>query len=142
MSSALRKQEDRETAQPVMTQKDKSTYLAEQKDKRRNLRVPLIVEKVPCGDGRRTFFGYASNLSCGGVFISTVNPREPGDQFDLHVKLPPSAGFTLLCRCVVVWRRQLAQGRKLPPGMGLRFLDLSQETVDALERWLNGITPK
>ena len=142
MSSALRKQEDRETAQPVMTQKDKSTYLAEQKDKRRNLRVPLIIEKIPCGDGRRTFFGYASNLSRGGVFISTVNPREPGDQFDLHLKLPPAAGFTLHCRCVVVWRRQLAQGRKHEPGMGLRFLNLSQETADALECWLRNITPQ
>jgi uncharacterized protein (TIGR02266 family) len=136
------KKADRETARPVMPQKDKSTYLAEQKDKRSTLRVPLLVEKVPCGDGRRTFFGYASNLSRGGVFISTVNPREPGDQFDLHVKLPPAAGCSLHCRCVVVWRRQLAQGRKLQPGMGLRFLDLSQETADALEGWLNSITPQ
>jgi len=124
-----------------MMQRDKSAYAVEQKDKRCTLRVPLIVEKLPCGDGRRTFFGYARNLSRGGVFISTVNPREPGEQFDLHLTLPPAAGRTLLCRCEVVWRRQLAQGRKLEPGMGLRFLNLSQETADALERWLCNITP-
>ena len=142
MFSNFSKKADRETTRPVMTQQEKSTYLAEQKDKRRTLRVPLIVEKIPCGDGRRTFFGYASNLSRGGIFISTVNPRDPGEQFDLHVKLPPAAGFPLHCHCVVVWRRKLAEGRNLQPGMGLRFLDLSQETADSLERWLNSITPQ
>jgi hypothetical protein len=125
-----------------MAQRDKSIYSVEQKDKRSNLRVPLIVEKFPCGDGRRTFFGYARNISRGGVFISTVNPREPGEQFDLHITLPPAAGLTLLCRCEVVWRRQLSKGRKLEPGMGLRFLDLSQEIADVLECWLRSITPQ
>jgi uncharacterized protein (TIGR02266 family) len=126
----------------VMIQRDKSAYSTEQKDQRSTLRVPLIVEKLPCGDGRRTFFGYARNLSRGGVFISTVNPREPGEQFDLHLTLPPAAGLTLVCRCEVVWRRQLSQGRKHEPGMGLRFLNLSQETADALECWLRSIAPQ
>jgi uncharacterized protein (TIGR02266 family) len=124
-----------------MTQRNKSIFPAEQKDKRRNLRIPLIVEKIPCGEGRRTFLGYARNLSRGGLFVSTTNPREPGDQFDLYVTLPPTAGVTLSCRCEVVWKRQLAPGRKLDPGMGLRFLDLSAESADALECWLRSITP-
>ncbi|TLM65301.1 MAG: TIGR02266 family protein [Deltaproteobacteria bacterium] len=119
-----------------MEQQDKPVYLKEQKDKRRTLRVPLIVEKLPCRDGRRTFFGYAGNISRGGLFIATVSPREPGEQFELQVTLPPPAELTLQCRCEVVWKRHFARQGKYAPGMGLRFLDLPAEQAAALERWI------
>jgi hypothetical protein len=125
-----------------MTPADQPIYAAEQKDKRSTLRVPLIVEKLPCGDGRNTFFGYARNLSRGGVYIPTVSPRETGAQFDLQITLPPTAGFTLYCRCEVVWQRRFERGGKHDPGMGLRFLDLPQATADALECWLRSIAPQ
>jgi uncharacterized protein (TIGR02266 family) len=95
------------------------------------------VEKLSCSDGRRTFFGYARNISCGGLFVATVNPREPGEQFDLQVTLPPAAQLTLRCRCEVVWKRHFERKGKHEPGMGLRFLDLPQECAEALERWLH-----
>jgi uncharacterized protein (TIGR02266 family) len=120
-----------------MTHDDKPAYPVEQKDQRCALRVPLIVEKLPCGDGRKTFFGYARNISRGGLFIATVGPREPGEQFDLQVSLPASSPITLRCRCEVMWKRRFEQGGKFEPGMGLRFLDLPRETAEALERWLN-----
>jgi uncharacterized protein (TIGR02266 family) len=120
-----------------MTQDDRPAYPVEQKDQRSTLRVPLIVEKLPCGDGRKTFFGYARNISRGGLFIATVNPREPGEQFDLHVSFPASSQITLHCRCEVMWKRRFEQGGKFDPGMGLRFLDLPRETAEALERWLS-----
>jgi uncharacterized protein (TIGR02266 family) len=119
-----------------MTKDSKPVCPVEQKDQRCALRVPLIVEKLPCGDGRKSFFGYARNISCGGLFIATVNPREPGEQFDLQVTLPASAALTLSCRCEVVWKRHFEPGSKFEPGMGLRFLDLPQETAEELERWL------
>lgn len=107
-----------------------------QQDQRRQLRVPMIVEKISCSDGHKTFFGYASNISCGGVFIATVNPREPGDQFALHMTLPAGEPITLQCRCEVVWKRHFKQGGKYVPGMGLRFLDLAPDSTALLERWL------
>lgn len=122
-----------------MTPGDSKVCSKEQQDKRSTLRVPLIVEKIPAGDGRRTFFGYARNLSRGGVFIATANPRQPGDQFDLCLTLPPAAGFTLCCRCEVVWQRPFEQLGQYGPGMGLRFLDLAPDLADALERWLQSL---
>jgi uncharacterized protein (TIGR02266 family) len=124
----------------TMTQDNPPVYPVAQKDQRCALRVPLIVEKLPCGDGRKTFFGYARNLSCGGLFIATVSPREPGAQFDLQVTLPAAAALTLHCRCEVVWKRHFEPAGKFEPGMGLRFLDLPQETAEALERWLKQVT--
>ena len=126
----------------TMNRGNEPAFPAEQKHQRCSLRVPLIVEKLACSDGRKSFFGYARNLSRGGVFIATLKPREPGEQFDLHLALPPSAGFSLRCRCEVVWQRRYARGGTYEPGMGLRFLDLPQETADALESWLKSITPR
>jgi uncharacterized protein (TIGR02266 family) len=118
----------------------KREYPVEQKDSRSNLRTALIVEKVPCGDGRKTLFGYARNISCGGVFIATISPREPGEQFDLQVTFPPPEPFVLKCRCEVVWKRHFERGGKYEPGMGLRFLDLSQEHRTAIERCICRLT--
>lgn len=120
-----------------MDQDGKPVYANEQKDLRSSLRVPLIVEKLPCGDGRKTFFGYARNISCGGLFIATVSPREPGDRFDLQLTLPPPSGAVLHCRCEVVWKRHFERGGKFEPGMGLRFLDLSAESRAVLEAWIS-----
>lgn len=123
-----------------MDQEGKPAYTKEQKDQRSSLRIPLIVEKLPCGDGRRTFFGYARDISCGGLFIATVNPRGPGDQFDLQITLPPPSGAVLHCRCEVVWKRHFERGGKHEPGMGLRFLDLSADARAALESWISRLT--
>lgn len=112
-------------------------YPVEQKDQRSKLRVPLIVEKLSCNDGRKTFFGYARNISCGGVFIATVSPREPGERFDLQLTFPPPAPFVLQCRCEVIWKRRFERGGKYEPGMGLRFLDLPPESAAELERWID-----
>lgn len=120
----------------------KPKYPVEQKDLRSNLRVPLIVEKLPCGDGRKTLFGYARNISCGGVFIATVSPREPGEQFDLQVTFPAPEPFIVQCRCEVVWRRRFERGGKYEPGMGLRFLDLPQESRDAIDRWIQRLVER
>ena len=121
-----------------MIEENRPPYPAQQKDQRCALRIPLIVEKLPCGDGRRTFFGYARNISRGGLFIATVSPRAPGEQFDLQVTLPAPAPLSVACRCEVVWQRPFSRGGKYEPGMGLRFLDLPAETAEALERWLGG----
>jgi uncharacterized protein (TIGR02266 family) len=117
-------------------------YLAEQKNNRRATRVPLIVEKIPCGDGRKTLFGYAKNVSRGGLFISTVKPRELGEEFTLEFVLPTRPRQTIRCRCEVVWRRLYQRKSSLEPGMGLRFLDLSATDGEKMDEWVAAQTPK
>ena len=110
-------------------------------DKRMHLRKPLLVLKARLDDGRKAFFGYARNISRGGMFIASVNPREPGEQFDLEANFPP-LGLTLACRCEVVWKRTYTKKSTLEPGMGLRFLDLPEEIADTLNDWVeaNGVS--
>lgn len=105
-------------------------------DRRRSLRAPLIVQRVRVDEGRTTFFGYARNISRGGMFIAATHPRDEGSRFDLEIPLPKPLDYTVRCTCEVVWRRPWAKGIRLDPGMGLRFVDLPGEDADAIDRWI------
>ena len=119
-----------------MPTKEPSDYPVKQEDQRRTLRAPLIVEKIPCADERKTFFGFAKNISRGGLFIATVRPREPGEQFDLELTLPTPEPLVIRSRCEVVWKRHFARKGTFEPGMGLRFLGLPEELSERIDSWV------
>lgn len=50
-------------------------------EKRRSLRSPILVMRVKGETENNIFFGYGKDISRGGMFISTVNPREIGETF-------------------------------------------------------------
>ncbi|MEJ2470046.1 MAG: PilZ domain-containing protein [Desulfuromonadales bacterium] len=119
-----------------MSVSDPPEFTVEQKSKRRATRAPLIVEKLPVEDGQKTFFGYAKNLSRGGLFIATVKPRDPGDVFTIEFSLPVKPKKAIRCRCEVVWKYHFQRKISREPGMGLRFLDLSAADGDVIETWV------
>lgn len=119
-----------------MTLPGNPEYAAKQLNQRRATRAPLIVEKIPCGDGQKTLFGYAKNISRGGLFIATVKPREPGEEFVIELTLPTEPKHTLRCRCEVVWKRHFQRKDSNEPGMGLRFLDLAVADGDKIDAWV------
>lgn len=107
-----------------------------QVDKRCNLRAPILVRKVRVEENRRVFFGYAKNLSRGGLFMATVNPLEPGTRVRVELTLPPLGSRALTCDCEVVWKRHYHAGSPHEPGMGLRFVDLSEEDATTIDAWV------
>ena len=119
-----------------MSVPDNPEYTVEQVNKRRAMRAPLIVEKIPCGDGYKTFFGYAKNVSRGGLFIATVKPREPGEEFLIEWTLPTKPRHTVRCQCVVAWKQHFHRKDANEPGMGLRFLDLAETDGDKIDAWV------
>ena len=125
-----------------MNETENSEYASEQKNKRRATRAPLIVEKIPCGDGQKSFFGYAKNISRSGLFISTVNPREPGEEFMLELTLPMKPRYLVRCRCEVVWKRHYQRKGVHEPGMGLKFLDITDADGDKIDEWVTEQTAK
>ena len=125
-----------------MSESEKTEYTDEQKNKRRAVRAPLIVEKIPCGDGYKTLFGYAKNVSRGGLFISTVKPREPGEKFLIELTLPTKPPCKIRCQCQVVWKHLFKRKDQQEPGMGLRFLDLADSGGDRIEAWVEEQTTK
>jgi Tfp pilus assembly protein PilZ len=125
-----------------MSESENTAYAEEQKNKRRALRSPLIVEKIPCEDGYKTLFGYAKNISCGGLFITTVKPREPGETFLIELTLSTKPPCKIRCQCEVVWKHMFKRKDRQEPGMGLRFLDLAEGDSDRIEAWVEEQTTK
>ena len=111
-------------------------------DRRRSLRAPLIVQRVRVGDESQPFFGYAKNISRGGLFIGATIPRDPGSRFRLSIPMPEPLSRTITCSAEVVWSRTRCKDFERPPGMGLRFLDLPDEEAEAIDRWLERAVPR
>lgn len=104
-------------------------------DRRKSLRIPLVVLRVTEQTDRSTLFGYAKQISRSGLFISSVSPRAPGERFWISFQLPNST-LAVKCECEVVWNRQFKKKSKLEPGYGVKFLDLPDSVSDAIEEWM------
>jgi hypothetical protein len=105
-------------------------------DQRKKLRIALLIKKIRLNDDKRVFFGYASNISCSGFFISSINPAPVGSRFNVEIPLPEPLNLTICCECETVWRRPYAKGSPLEPGMGLRFIDLEEEIKQTIDSWI------
>src|SRR5688572_31950079 len=67
---------------------------------------------------------YSSNISPTGMFIVTENPEPAGRILDLEFRL--GDGFEIIKgQGEVVWVRSAPDGPGRPPGMGIRFMELS-----------------
>ena len=76
---------------------------------------------------------YSSNISPTGMYIVTRTPEPPGRVLDLEFRL--GDGFEIIKgKGEVVWTRTVADGPHRPPGMGLRFLELSPGSKDLIYR--------
>jgi len=104
-------------------------------DKRAKLRAPLMIKRIRLDDGEKAFFGYSTNLSCSGLFISTVNPADPGSRFQIEIPLPEPINRDVRCQCETVWKRSYSPKSPYEPGMGLRFIDLSEEDKQEIDTW-------
>ncbi|WP_321371660.1 PilZ domain-containing protein [uncultured Desulfuromusa sp.] len=105
-------------------------------DSRKNLRSPLIIQKVHINSDRPAFFGYTKNISKSGMFIATTNPIQAGEQIDLEFPLPAPLKGTARCRCEVVWKRPHGTHLPFEPGMGVKFLDMPSDITERLDEWI------
>ena len=105
-------------------------------DSRKNLRAPLIIQKIHIDSERPVFFGYSKNISKSGMFIATTNPIQPGEQLSLKFQLPAPLKGTVRCLCEVVWKRPHGTHLPFEPGMGLKFVDLPTGISDQLDEWI------
>lgn len=76
---------------------------------------------------------YSSNISPTGMFIVTENPEPPGRILDLEFRL--GDGFEIIKgQGEVVWARATPDGPGRPPGMGIRFMELSPGSHELIYR--------
>jgi hypothetical protein len=105
-------------------------------DERRHLTAPITILKTDGNGGPKTFFGYAKDISRGGMLIGATRPKEPGSRFLLEIPLPPPIDTVATCECEVVWKRDWSKQNRSEPGMGLRFVNLPDDIADAIDIWV------
>ena len=107
-----------------------------QADLRKNLRAPLIIQKVHLDEERPVFFGYSKNISRSGIFIATTNPIKTGEQVNLEIPLPLPLRKSVRCCCEVVWKRPLGNHLPFEPGIGLKFIDMPENITQQIDDWI------
>jgi uncharacterized protein (TIGR02266 family) len=107
-------------------------------DQRRALRV--VLDAVVTLDSETNFVaGSVRNLSVGGLFVATPHLLASGREVDLCFRLPGEP--EIRTRGAVAWRRQGDPAAGLQPGLGIRFLDLSDEDCARIQRFAGKRAP-
>lgn len=110
-------------------------------DRRAHPRSPIVVREARCICGIDVFFGYALDVSRGGMFISTSKQRKPGEIYEIRFGVP-GLERTFECRARVVWARRYHSDSRLSPGFGLQFLDLPEEDARIIDEWIRSVEPE
>ncbi|HJV33929.1 TIGR02266 family protein [Geomonas sp.] len=80
---------------------------------------------------------YSINLSTGGLFLETVRVLEVGTALKLSFQLPEREQM-VVCHGRIAWLNHpdMIRVQSLPPGMGIQFLDLSMEGLEAIREFI------
>ena len=102
---------------------------------RKEKRVPKVLSLV--FKDRQSFIrAYTGDISSGGLFIKTETPLSVGHQFLLKLQLP-GVPNPMQIKCEVVWgrKRESSEPNK-PPGMGIKFSEMSKTDIQILKKYL------
>jgi DNA repair protein RadC len=101
-------------------------------EQRRSKRKPLVIQ-VEYGSVDEFFSDFSSDINEGGMFIETAKKHVPGSTVRLEFALPGSSKpVTVNGRIIWVRKREaVAEG---PPGIGIEFEDLSDETKQEINK--------
>ena len=94
-------------------------------ERRIDRRLPLRIQvEYECMED--FLVDYTANVSIGGMFIETPNPQPIGTSFRLRFELPGLDHY-IDTTAEVRWVMSAEEAGTLPPGMGIRFADLTPE---------------
>ncbi len=108
-------------------------------ERRRFQRVTFEAE-VNFHSDHNLFLGFSEDISEGGLFAATYDIKPLGTRVELTFGLP--CGHVVQCEGEVRWVRQPSEDPDAPPpGMGVRFLDLSEADRQVLRRYIDQRAP-
>lgn len=89
-------------------------------------------------DASQLFSEYTLNLSTGGVFLETMNLMAEGTPLAVEFVLP-HRNIPISCKACVAWvnHPEMIRNPNLPAGMGIQFLDLSSESIEAIRSYIH-----
>ncbi|MGV3625642.1 MAG: TIGR02266 family protein [Archangium sp.] len=96
--------------------------------------------QVDFGSESNFYTGFSSNISEGGLFVTTVKLLPLGTEVELGFSLP--SGERIDTRAVVRWLRESNEVMpEMLDGMGLQFIDLPPEARTAIEQFVEQRDP-
>ena len=109
---------------------------ADPRDRRQWQRV-LVDLEVDYGNQENYLFAYIRDISATGIFVRTNSPEAPGTRLNLRFT-PPSADTPLELEGEVIWINPYRPGQpdNLHPGMGIRFIGLSDDDRGRLQDFI------
>ena len=112
-----------------------SAQVIDNAERRFERRLPIRIT-VEYEDMEDFLTDYTANLSIGGMFIETAEPLAVGTRFRLRFTVPgrPTPIDTV---AVVRWSQPAARRSPVAPGMGVRFEELSQDDMAAVQAMLS-----
>ena len=78
------------------------------------------------------FYAFSENMADGGIFVKTLKPLPERERFFLKLRLPDVLE-TLKVGCEVSWARAEADDPAKPPGMGIKFIQVSHPDMERLK---------
>lgn len=90
---------------------------------------------VSLDSGHNFYVGFVENLSVAGVFIATHLLRDVGNTLELCIHLPDSE-TVIQAMGEVRWVREYSEQSNIPPGMGVRFLQLTPDCQRQVDEFL------
>ncbi len=107
------------------------------KDKRSRGRRTFVETDIGLLSESHFYAGLSQDLSSGGLFVATYQPKPAGTEVSLYFVLPD--GYQVEAEGIVRWSRDA--GPDTAPGMGIAFQRLSAEDVEAIERFCRDRAP-
>lgn len=95
---------------------------------------------VSLGSDHNFYGGFAENLSAGGVFVATHLTRPVGEVIELSIHIP-AHNLEIKGTGEVRWIREFNDQSDVPPGMGIKFLELEDGSQEAIDEFLTKREP-
>ncbi len=108
-------------------------------NRRRHSRYAVELD-VSMSSDHNFYAGFAENLSEGGVFVATHSLKAVGSVVELSINLP-GCEAPVHVRGEVRWVREYSERSDVPPGIGIRFVDLGAEAAHAISAFLSHRDP-
>jgi uncharacterized protein (TIGR02266 family) len=107
---------------------------------REEQRVPQVLSLV--FKDRQSFIrAYTGDVSSGGLFLKTETPLSAGHKFILKLQLP-GVPDPMQIKCEVMWaRKREGSAPNKPPGMGVKFCEMSKSNFQILKKYLGTAEP-
>jgi uncharacterized protein (TIGR02266 family) len=108
-------------------------------ERRRCARFPVVIQVTHVSE-HNFFTGFTEDMGEGGLFIATYGTFEVGERLELELALPGQPEPWVV-PCEVRWLRVCETPHGLIPGIGVRFLELTPQMREQIQRFMRKRPP-